>query len=120
MAAAVSYAAVGDVAVQLGVLLIGLGAAAVLVCFWRFLRVLYRDGRLHQEDLIAARRAQLLPVLVLATVLAVEVILIDRFRALTEWIPLLIGVTALLGALWAVERARAAVLRKRREFGDPD
>lgn len=113
-------ATVGDAAGQLGFLLTGLGVAAVLVCFWRFLRVLYRDGRLHSEDFRAARGAQLLPVLVLAAVLAVEVILIDRYPALTEWIPLLIGVTALLGALWAVERARAAVLRKRREFGDSE
>ena len=113
-------AAIGDAASQLGFLLIGLGAAAVLVCFWRFLRVLYRDGRLHSEDFSAARSAQLMPVLVLAAVLAVEVILIDRFQALTEWIPLLIGMTALLGALWAVERARAAVLKKRRVFGDSE
>lgn len=113
-------AAIGDAASQLGFLMIGLGAAAVLVCFWRFLRVLYRDGRLHSEDFSAARSAQLMPVLVLAAVLAVEVILIDRFQALTEWIPLLIGMTALLGALWAVERARAAVLKNRREFGDSE
>ena len=62
-------AAVGDAALQLGFLLIGSCAAAVLVCFWRFLRVLYRDGRLHNEDLSATRSAQLLPVLVLAAVL---------------------------------------------------
>ena len=62
-------AAVGDAAVQFGFLLICLGAAAVLVCFWRFLRVLYRDGRLHSEDFSATRSAQLLPVLVLAAVL---------------------------------------------------
>lgn len=100
--------------------LIALGAAAVLVRFWRFIRVLYRDGSLHNEDLHAARSAQLLPVCVLAAVLAAEVILVDRFDALTEWIPLLIGVTALLGALWAVERARAAVLKKRRGHGNSE
>ena len=90
----------------------------VLVRFGQFLRVLYRDGSLHHEDLSAARGAQLLPVLVLAAVLALEVILVDRFEVLIDWIPLAIGATSLLGALWAVERARAAVLRRRRESGE--
>ncbi|UOR00407.1 hypothetical protein MUN77_09500 [Leucobacter allii] len=104
---------------SLGVWSTLLGAAVVLVCFLRFLRVLYRDGRLHAAELRAARGAQLPPLLILAAVLGVEILVVDRFPALVDWIPSIISVTALLGAVLVVERARSAVLAHRRRDGEP-
>ncbi len=95
-------------------------ACAVLV-LWRFfvfLRLLYREGTMYPDDLRAARGAQLLPLLMTAAVLALEIVLIERFPALTEWIPLIVGVTALAGALVAVQRTRIAILQRRAETGE--
>lgn len=49
--------------------------------------------------------------------LLVEILLIERFEALTEWIPGIIAATALAGAILAAERARVAVLKHRARLG---
>ncbi|WP_353111502.1 hypothetical protein [Microbacterium sp.] len=92
---------------------IPLGVIGVLALFVRLLRTMYRDGRLDPADLQAARSAQLLPLVVLVVVLLGEILLFEGIGLPVAAIPLVIGVTALLGIAWAVERARRAVRRAR-------
>lgn len=95
-------------------ILTALGAAAVIVSLLRYLKVLYSDGKLHYEDRMAARSAMLLPVILLTALVALIVVIVDQVPPLMAYLPLAIGTSAVIAMVWALERARRAVLKRQR------
>lgn len=85
------------------------------VALVRYLRVLFASGTIDPAELRSARSAMLVPALVTAAALGAVVLATDVLPAIIPWLPLALGVSTLLGAVWALERGVRAIRATRAE-----
>ncbi|MFT0138827.1 hypothetical protein ACEK07_22050 [Alcanivoracaceae bacterium MT1] len=95
-----------------------LGVLVFFVFFMRLLRVVYVRGKPDPDAISTVWSAALVPATLTAAALITEMLLVKVYPVWGRWIVLGQALTALGGAIWAMERGRHQVLRRRMKSKD--
>lgn len=88
---------------QLKTLLLATLMVAFFLFFRRYLREIYSaDGRMKREAVDAARSAGVLPAIVTCMATAAVAFVCWQMPVIQSFTPWIIGATAMLGAIWAL------------------
>lgn len=85
------------------------GLGVFFLCFTRYVRALYRDGRPDPAAVGIARGAAILPAFLTVGALVGEFAAMRFLPGTEAWLSSGMGATALAGAIWAMERGIRAV-----------